>query len=426
MTVAPADDGMAILTVLLSEILAHAIKDRLTEQAKQVLSARDEKRAPDSSAASAQDDVPDLPEVPDRLYEEFLRDLAADEDHDDGEIRSAVVASPYGKGAYEAAVPWEAGSAPGSDPASDGIGSDCAAGSGPASDRDGALVPDPACFDPIFAEDLSPFSTAAAEHDLLPSPELAPMPPMPPPDHDAPEIDEEREALFVAFADGFPEDPLPWDPQRLHVLGRSVPDGAIGAQELDERTLDQLRADLLADMLLCADPTTSSRSGLESLRARVQVTIGARTLAGIDERPAELDGIGPVEPDWVRTLAGLAPSLDRLFLDHRGMVTATDSYTPTANMKRFLRARDQHCRFPGCRAPLHRSQGDHNRDHAKGGTTDLENLAMFCTGHHPLKHPDLRDDDRWSARQLAGGIIEWTSPLGRVYADMPPTRVMLV
>lgn len=125
-------------------------------------------------------------------------------------------------------------------------------------------------------------------------------------------------------------------------------------------------------------------------------------------------------------LGGFAPSLDRLFLDHRGMVTATDSYTPTANMKRFLRARDQHCRFPGCRAPVRRSQGDHNHDHAKGGATDLANLALFCTGHHPIKHPHLPDEDRWTATQQDGGVIEWTSPLGRVYSDTPPTRVMFV
>jgi hypothetical protein len=93
-------------------------------------------------------------------------------------------------------------------------------------------------------------------------------------------------------------------------------------------------------------------------------------------------------------------------------------------MKRYLRARDQHCRFPGCRAPAHRCQIDHNRDHAKGGPTAVSNLALFCTSHHPLKHPDVDDRDRWTAKQLDDGVILWTSPLGRSYTDEPPLRVM--
>ena len=27
----------------------------------------------------------------------------------------------------------------------------------------------------------------------------------------------------------------------------------------------------------------------------------------------------------------------------------------------------------------------------------------------------------WQVRQLPGGVLEWTSPLGRVYTDEPPT-----
>ena len=39
-------------------------------------------------------------------------------------------------------------------------------------------------------------------------------------------------------------------------------------------------------------------------------------------------------------------------------------------------------------------------------------------------NPDLDDDTRWTARQLPGGLIEWTSPLGRTYTDRPPARIM--
>lgn len=199
-----------------------------------------------------------------------------------------------------------------------------------------------------------------------------------------------------------------------------------GELEHDTRSLDQLRADILADLLLTADPMASTGTALESIRATVQVTISASTLVGQDDAMAEFDGHGALTPDAVRILAGRAGSWDRIFLDPKGMAIETDNYVPTAAMKRFLRARDQHCRFPGCRAAAHRCQMDHNHDHAKGGPTAVCNLSLFCTSHHPLKHPDVDDRYRWTAKQLDGGTILWTSPLGRTYTDDAPLRVMFV
>lgn len=194
----------------------------------------------------------------------------------------------------------------------------------------------------------------------------------------------------------------------------------------DERGIDEVRADLAADLLLGADPTTVSGTAIESIRGRVQVTLRATTVAGDDDLPAELDGHGPLHPDAARDLAGHAGLWSRLFIDSTGMLVETDAYAPTAAMRRFLRARDPHCRFPGCRIPVHRCQIDHNHDHALGGRTRIDNLCAFCVGHHVLKHPDLDERHRWTARQLPGGEVQWTSPLGRVYDDPPPRRVMFV
>ncbi|WP_298040973.1 HNH endonuclease signature motif containing protein [uncultured Microbacterium sp.] len=199
-----------------------------------------------------------------------------------------------------------------------------------------------------------------------------------------------------------------------------------GVQMHDTRTVAQLRADILADMLLAATPTSITQTSLESVQARVQVTIAASALRGGDDDLAELDGHGPMAADMARILAGTTGSWERIFLDPRGMVVETDNYVPTASMKKFLRARDQHCRFPGCRTAVSRCQIDHNHDHAQGGRTAIDNLAHFCTSHHPLKHPDVDDRDRWTAKQLDDGVILWTSPLGRTYTDEPPLRVMFV
>lgn len=194
----------------------------------------------------------------------------------------------------------------------------------------------------------------------------------------------------------------------------------------DERTLDQIRADLLTDLLLAADPTEVHGTGLESIVARINVTVNATTLTGDDDQPAQLDGHGELHPDIARTLAGGTTGWTRLFLDPTGMITETDTYSPTEPMRRFLRARDQHCRFAGCRMPVHRTELDHTHDYALGGPTSIDNLAHLCKTHHALKHPDIDDRHRWRARQLPNWDLEWTSPTGRVHTDTPPRRVMFI
>jgi hypothetical protein len=97
-----------------------------------------------------------------------------------------------------------------------------------------------------------------------------------------------------------------------------------------------------------------------------------------------------------------------------GAVLCTDTYQRTAAIDRYLRARDRHCRWPGCTAPAVRCEVDHNLDYALGGKTHVCNLCHFCQRHHTQKQ-----FTRWQVRQLAGGVIEFTSPTGRVYTDHP-------
>lgn len=190
--------------------------------------------------------------------------------------------------------------------------------------------------------------------------------------------------------------------------------------------MDQARTDVMCDLLLGATPSEVIGSGLSNVKALVQVTINATTLADLDDNPAQLDGIGPIAPDAARELAAESKGWTRLFLDADGMVTSTDTYTPTVGMQKFLRARDQHCRFPGCRQPVHRSQIDHTFEHARGGATDVHNLAHLCVTHHALKHPDVDEKYRWHAVQHPDWTITWTSPIGRTYTDHPPKRVMFI
>lgn len=201
---------------------------------------------------------------------------------------------------------------------------------------------------------------------------------------------------------------------------------AMAAAMDDDRTMDQRRADVFCDLSLTAVPSSAIGTDMEAFRPTIQVTIAASTLAGRDDMMAECDGIGPIHPDFVRNLAGNAPSFTRLFLDPTAMITNVDTYVPSSRMKKYLRARDQHCRFPGRRAKPSRCEIDHNHDRALGGATSLNNLACFCSSHHPLKHPDVDARHRWTVRQEAEGTLVWRSPLGREYIDNPELRVMFV
>ncbi len=100
------------------------------------------------------------------------------------------------------------------------------------------------------------------------------------------------------------------------------------------------------------------------------------------------------------------------------MVLAVDRYRPAEQQRRYLEARDRHCRFPGCRVPVRRCDLDHTHDAADGGPTEVGNLAHLCKRHHTLKH-----ETAWTVRQTRDGTLEWTSPTGRRHRDEPSPRV---
>ena len=190
-------------------------------------------------------------------------------------------------------------------------------------------------------------------------------------------------------------------------------------RDADERGVDALRADLLSEMLLTATPQGHDTAGalLEAITARVEVTVPVLTLIGDDDAvPAELAGHGPIDAETARVLAGGAAGWDRV-LTHpvSGAVLSVDRYRPGEELRRHLRVRDRRCRFPGCGISASRCDLDHTIDAAHGGATSDRNLAALCRRHHVLKH-----HSRWRVRQFPGGIVEFTSPAGRVYSTHPP------
>lgn len=199
-------------------------------------------------------------------------------------------------------------------------------------------------------------------------------------------------------------------------------DGVLGddAPELDTRLLNEIRADIAADLLLTGIPTGHDTVDglLGSIQGFVEVTVPVLTLTDSTDiaPPAHLEGIGPIDPETARILARNAPGWDRVMTDPvSGAVRAVDRYRPSDQMRRHLRARDRRCRFPGCRITARKCDDDHSIDHAYGGATDVDNLAGKCRRHHVTKH-----HTPWKVKQLEGGVLQWTSPTGRNYTDHPP------
>ena len=200
----------------------------------------------------------------------------------------------------------------------------------------------------------------------------------------------------------------------------------------DDRTIDQLRADLCADTLLtgAASGHDTTEGLLSAIQARVEVTVPVFTVMTTSttvgsahgvrvEQPGELAGGQPIDTHTARILAGGATAWERV-LTHpvTGAILAVDHYRPNAHLRRLLHARDSRCRFPTCGLPPAAQDLDHTIDAAYGGATEEGNLGGLCRRHHVLKHQAA-----WKVKQRGAGVLEWTSPAGSTYIDKPPAPV---
>lgn len=195
---------------------------------------------------------------------------------------------------------------------------------------------------------------------------------------------------------------------------------AVGAPR-EERSLEQTRADALVDLLLAASPTTlTAGTPEEAVQARVHLIVPASGTNNDDSLPppAEVAGHGIIDTATANKFLLHAAWWERVTTTSVGDITAIDRYRPNAALRRFLRVRDLHCRFPGCRVPVHRCDLDHTVAFAQGGSTSRENLAHLCRGHHSVKH-----HGDWQSTQRSNGSLTWVTPTRREYSEPPPSRV---
>ncbi len=239
------------------------------------------------------------------------------------------------------------------------------------------------------------------------------------------------------------------------------PDDDRSCWEDGPRTAGQLRADVLAALLLDGEPACMPEH-LRGVRGQVTVTVPVLSLLehsaqtpgrgssgrssdgdGLPGRSpsaggttgrggpagspgcAELAGYGPIPVSVAERIAAGAGSWSRV-LTHPVTGTVLDhdrtTYAVPADLKRRLRARDGTCRFPGCRRRAERCDLDHTVAWVEGGPTAADNLAHLCRHHHVLKHRD-GPLGRWRVRhrrrESPEGVLEWTSPAGRVHVTYP-------
>ena len=204
---------------------------------------------------------------------------------------------------------------------------------------------------------------------------------------------------------------------------------------LDDRTLDQRRADIITHVLLAQVDgeafgvvpdqwdDTNFVHWFRGITADVAVTVPVLTLLGESETPATLDGWVPIDPVTATVLAADSKSLIRL-LTHpeTGAVLSVGRkrYKVPKDLRRYLEIRDLTCRFPGCSIAAQRSDIDHTLDWQYQGETDHANLACLCPGHHTLK-----GNTAWTVTQATdgSGVLTWTTPTGRTYTTRPQTPI---
>ena len=196
----------------------------------------------------------------------------------------------------------------------------------------------------------------------------------------------------------------------------AAPGAAGAAARADARTIGQVRADLLCELLLCAAPGQDGPHDLaRAITAKVSIVVPALSLLGHDPEPALVNGRSPVGIDDAAWLAAGAPEWERILTDPvAGVVLAVGSREPTEKQRAFLQARDQCCRQPGCARSAHRCDLDHTIPVSVGGSTSLGNLAALCRTHHTIKH-----HGGWRLEQPAPGLLHWRSPTGLVYEEYP-------
>ena len=183
----------------------------------------------------------------------------------------------------------------------------------------------------------------------------------------------------------------------------------------DDRGIDARRADALVEVFTGVLAGEAIASG-PTPRAAIHVAVGATTLLGLDDEPAELAGYGPIPAELARQLATDGTWRRLLTEPQTGKLLdyGRNAYTPPADLQRFIAARDGVCRFPHCQQPASRCDIDHAVPWDQGGETNPANCSLLCRRHHRAKTLG-----GWRLKRNEDASCSWTSPAGKSYRVDP-------
>jgi hypothetical protein len=153
--------------------------------------------------------------------------------------------------------------------------------------------------------------------------------------------------------------------------------------ESDTRTTEQRLADGLVQ--LCIAYAKGQVTGGRE-KPTLLLTIPADTYTGGSDGDGFTAHGDRVPAHVVRFLAEQA-TLQRVVTAGNQIVNVgrAERYATDTQYKALV-VRDGGCRWPGCRLPAAWCDIDHLHAWEHGGTTDLDNLVMWCRHHHTLKH----------------------------------------
>ena len=187
----------------------------------------------------------------------------------------------------------------------------------------------------------------------------------------------------------------------------------------DPRSLPQLRADALG--AICEHFLAHREPGTN--KPHILLHVDAATMSG--------EGVGLCATERGTIIDAATAQrwacdaiVQRVLVDGAvPLALGRSSRTFTPGQLRAMAARDLGCRWPGCDQPPARCQGHHlewwERD---GGSTDLDNGALFCTFHHRLLHTgrywiefvgDPDDAHAFDVRGPSGTLVGTSRPAAR-------------
>jgi hypothetical protein len=149
------------------------------------------------------------------------------------------------------------------------------------------------------------------------------------------------------------------------------------------------------------------------------LTVPASVIMGVSNVPGELTGYGAITAEVSKELAR-----DRVMrrivtnpVDGSFLAADSNTYRPSAVLRRHIQLRDGTCRFKTCDRPSLVCDLDHSKRHPDGRTCE-GNMGPFCERHHIFKH--ALDGALAHLRQPDPGTFVWTMPTGHVYTTTPP------